>query len=192
MDISNLGKISEMLDEDKFWKIINQSLKNTTNQDEQEAFLIQEISKLTLKEMVGFRLKTDKLLSDSYNSELWCAAYVMRGGCSDDGFEYFRNWLISKGKDMYYGALKNPDNLITTDEQEASYDFEFESFWYVALQAFEQKTGKDLYDYIDDEKFTEREGSYPDIEFNWDEDAPETMKAICPKLYDKFWDSHFE
>jgi|GEM_PF-3138241 len=27
MDISNLGKISKMLDEDKFWEIIDQSLK---------------------------------------------------------------------------------------------------------------------------------------------------------------------
>jgi len=26
MDISNLGKISKMLDEDKFWEIIDQSL----------------------------------------------------------------------------------------------------------------------------------------------------------------------
>ncbi len=187
MDISNLGKISEMLGEDKFWGIVHKSLKNTGNQDKQEVFLIQEISKLTLKEMIGFRLRTDKLLSDSYSSELWCAAYVMRGGCSDDGFEYFRNWLISRGKDVYYSALKNLDSLITIDEQQAFYDFEFETFWYVALEAFKQNTDKDLYDYIDDEKFREREGHYPDIEFNWNEDKPETMKAICPKLFDKFW-----
>jgi len=187
MDISNLGKISEMLNEDEFWKIVDKSLKNTTNQREQELFLIQEISKLTLKEMIGFNLGTDKLLSDSYTSELWCAGYIIGGGCSDDGFEYFRNWLISKGKDVYYNALENPDSLITKNEREVLYDFEFESFSYVAFEAFKQKTGKDLYDYIDEEKFTEREGGYPNIEFKWDESKPETMIAICPKLYDKFW-----
>jgi len=136
--------------------------------------------------MVGFRLRTDKLLSDSYKSELWCAAYIMNGGCSDDGFEYFRNWVISRGKDAYYNALKNPDTLIV-ECQESIYGNEFESFWYVALEAFKQKTNKDLYDYIDEEKFMEKEGNYLDIDFNWSDSEPETMKAICPKLYDKFW-----
>ncbi len=182
MDISNLGKISEMLDEDKFWGIVHKSLKNTGNQDKQEVFLIQEISKLTLKEMIGFRLRTDKLLSDSYISELWCAAYIIGGGCSDDAFDYFRNWLISKGKELYYNTLKNPDSLVIEDKQ-ATDEFEFEGFHYVALEAFEQKTGKDLHDYIDYDKLS----GHPDIEFNWDEDEPETMKAICPKLFDKFW-----
>jgi hypothetical protein len=27
--------------------------------------------------MIGFRLRTDKLLFDSYNPELWCAAYIV-------------------------------------------------------------------------------------------------------------------
>ena len=36
----------------------------------------------------------------------------MNGGCSDDGFQYFRNWIISRGKEVYYAAKENPDNLI--------------------------------------------------------------------------------
>jgi hypothetical protein len=32
--------------------------------------------------MIGFRLRTDKTF-DSYNPELWCAAYIVSGGCSD-------------------------------------------------------------------------------------------------------------
>jgi len=135
-----------------------------------------------LKEMVGFRLRTDQFLSDSYTSELWCAGYIIGGGCSDDGFDYFRNWLISRGKKMYYNVLKNPDSLVSEDKQ-TTHDFEFEGFHYVALEAFEQKTGEDLHDYIDYEQLSQ----HPKIEFNWDEDKPETMKAICPKLYDKFW-----
>ena len=62
----------------------------------------------------------------------------------------------------------------------------FESFWYVALEAFKQKTGKDLYDYIDNDKFKTNEGGYPKIKFTWEEEKPETMKKICPKLYKKF------
>jgi hypothetical protein len=187
-DSTQLSKTAEMLDEDLYWSIIETSLKNTSNQDDQEEFLINEIGKLTPKQMIGFRLRTDKLLYDTYNSEMWCAGYIMNGGCSDDGFEYFRNWVISRGKDTYYKAKQNPDYLINeVDEEYEMYDFE--GFWYVALEAFKQKTGKDLYDFIDDENFKTKEGHYPQFDFNWQEENPESMKKICPKLFDKLWDN---
>ncbi|KUY25708.1 DUF4240 domain-containing protein [Elizabethkingia ursingii] len=175
-----------MLDENMYWSIIEKSLQNTNSQDEQEQFLIREISKLTPKEMIGFRLRTDKLLFDTYNSEMWCAGYIMNGGCSDDGFEDFRNWIISRGKDTYYKAKQNPDSLITVTDDNAEMYF-FESFWYVALEAFEQKTGEDLYDYIDEDNFKTQKVNNQKIEFNWKEENPESMKKICPKLFAKFW-----
>jgi hypothetical protein len=180
-DTTQLTKTAEMLEEDLYWTIIDNSLKNTSNQDDQEHYLIKEIGNLTPKQMVGFRLRTDKLLHDTYNSELWCAGYIMNGGCSDDGFEYFRNWIISRGKETYYSAKQNPDNLIK-EVNEHSDIYDFESFWYVALEAFKGKTGKDLYDYIDDENFHTKEGQYPQIEFNWEEEHPESMKKICKTL----------
>lgn len=181
-----LTKTAEMLEENLYWDIIEKSLKNTFDQDQQEAFLINEIGKLTPKQMIGFRLRTDKLLYDIYNSEMWCAAYIMNGGCSDDSFEYFRNWVISRGKEAYYKAKENPDNLISEVNPDAEM-YDFEGFWYVALTAFENNTGKDLYDYIDDDNFKTREGSYPNIEFTWKEDEPESMKKICPRLFDALW-----
>lgn len=186
IDISNLGKSSEMLGEATFWEIVEMSLKKSNGEGEQEAVLINEIAKLSPKEMIGFRLRTDKLLYDTYNSEMWCAGYIMNGGCSDDGFEYFRNWIISRGKETFYQAKENPDNLIS-EVSEGKDFYEFESFWYVALEAFKKRTGKDLYDYIDSESFKTSEGNYPQFEFNWEEEKPETMKAICPRLFDKLW-----
>ena len=180
-----LVKTAEMLDEDTFWRIIDNSLRSTRDQDEQERHLIFEIGKLTPKEMIGFRLRTDYLLYHTYTSEMWCAGYIMNGGCSDDGFEYFRCWVISRGKDTFKNAQANPDHLIN-EVVEGTESYEFESFWYVALEAFNRKTGKDLYDYIDNENFKTREGSYPQFEFSWREEDPESMKKICPKLYAKF------
>ncbi|MEP1489133.1 MAG: DUF4240 domain-containing protein [Algibacter sp.] len=180
-----IEKTSEMLDETVFWNIVDLSIKNTKNQDDQERYLVKEIGKLTLKQMIGFRLRTDKLLYDTYNSKMWCAGYIMNGGCSDDGFEYFRNWIISRGKKTYYKAKENPDSLITEFIEGDEY-YDFESFWYVALTAFENKTGKKLYDYISDD-FKTNEGNYPNFEFTWKEEEPETMKAICPVLFDKMW-----
>ena len=185
-DTTQLTKTSEMLAENLYWNIIDKSLKNTNNQNDQEQFLINEISRLTPKEMIGFRLRTDKFLYDTYNSEMWCAGYIMNGGCSDDGFEYFRNWIISRGKDVYYKAKENPDNLISEVVKGTAF-YDFESFWYVALEAFNRKTGKNLYDYIDYDNFKTKEGQYPRIEFTWQEEKPESMKKICPELYERMW-----
>ncbi len=184
---AQLQKTAEMLDEDLYWTIIQKSLQNTSNQDEQEHYLIKEIIKLTPTQIIGFRLRTDKLLYDTYNDKMWCAGYIMNGGCSDDGFEYFRNWVISRGKETYYNAKQNPDSLIKEVSEEMDM-YDFESFWYVALEAFNQKTGKDLYDYIDEDNFKTKEGNYPAIEFTWEEDNEDSMQKICPLLYDKLWD----
>jgi hypothetical protein len=186
-DTTQLVSTAEMLDEDIFWKIIDKSLKSTKNQDDQEQFLISEIIKLSPKEIIGFRLRTDYLLYQTYTSEMWCAGYIMNGGCSDDSFEYFRCWIISKGKDTYYKTKENPDYLINEVVEGAEF-YDFESFWYVALDAFKHKTGKELYDYIDNDNFKTKEGAYPQFEFTWQEGNPESMKKICPKLFDKFND----
>lgn len=185
IDTLSLLKTSEMLDEDKFWLIIEHSLQKSQNQDEQEHFLIEEIEQLSPKQMIGFRLRTDKLLYDTYNSNMWCAGYIMNGGCSDDGFEYFRCWLISRGKSTYYKTKSNADYLVN-EISEGSEIYDFESFWYVALTAFKNKTGKELYDYIDNDKFKTNEGNYPKFKFSWQENNPESMRKICPKLFQKF------
>lgn len=186
-DTTVLSKTAEMLDEDLYWSIIDQSLRNSHNQDEQATFLVKAIGQLTPKQIIGFRLRTDKLLYDTYTADMWCAAYIMNQGCSDDSFEYFRNWVISRGKSVYYAAKENPDNLISEVDEEAEM-YDFEDFWYVALDAFHQKTGKDLYDFIDDENFKTKEGQYPEIQFTWEEEDPESMRKICPKLYVKCWE----
>jgi hypothetical protein len=174
-----------MMTEDQFWILVDKSLKNTKNQNDQQVYLKLELEKLSPSEIISFRLRTDRLLHDTYNSEMWCAAYIMSEGCSDDSFEYFRLWVISRGRDTYYKAKEKPDSLI--NEVDPTLDFyEFEMFWYVALEAFQQNTGKELYDYIDYDEFTTHEGKYPQFEFTWQEDKPETMSKICPKLFENF------
>ncbi len=110
---------------------------------------------------------------------MWCAAYIINDGASDDGFEYFRYWLISAGKEVYYKAIANPDSLADIVEEGNVYDFE--SLAYVSVEAFENKTGQELYDYIETISYTT-----PDFEFNWQEDDLQSQKTICPRLCAKF------
>ena len=185
-DTIAIAKSSEMLDEDLYWSIVENSIQKTTNQEDQELFLISEIEKLSPKEMIGFRLRTDKLLFDTYNENLWCAAYIINGGCSDGGFEYFRCWLIAKGKEAFYKVKNNPDALINLviKGQET---YEFEGFWYVAMNAFKNKTDKELFSYIDYDTFVTNDENYPVLKFSWNVDEPKTMGAICPILYKNLW-----
>jgi hypothetical protein len=41
---------------------------------------------------------------------LWAAAYVINGGCSDDGSDYFHGWLILQGKDVFERVVADPDS----------------------------------------------------------------------------------
>ena len=187
-ELAELKPTAEMMDEEQFWAIVQTAVDEAGNdEDEYLEVVKRELSKLSLKEMIGFRLRTDKLLYDSYTSEMWCAGYLMNGGCSDDGFEYFRLWVISRGRKVYEAAMANPDNLIDYigDDDEMDF-FEFELFWYVALEAFEEAVDAELYDYVDDDNFKTCEGNYPNFEFNWEEDEPESMQKLCPRLFEKF------
>lgn len=83
--------------------------------------------------------------------------------------------------------VKKPKKFSQKDFSEEDL-YEFELFWYVALEAFQQKTGKDLYDFIDEDNFITKEANYPEFEFSWKEENPESMKKICPKLYEEFVD----
>ena len=189
-ELADLKPTAEMMDEEQFWAIVQTAVdKAGDDEDEYLEVVKRELSKLSLKEMIGFRLRTANLLYDSYTSEMWCAGYLMNGGCSDDGFEYFRLWVISRGRKVYEAAMANPDNLIDYigDDDEMDF-FEFELFWYVALEAFEEAVDAELYDYVDDDNFKTCEGNYPNFEFNWEEDEPESMQKLCPRLFEKFWE----
>jgi hypothetical protein len=184
VDSLHIEKSSTLLDEELYWNIIAESLIATTNQEDQELFLINEIEKLSLAEIIGFRLRTDKLLFDTYDQKLWCAAYIMNKGCTDGGFEYFRCWLISRGKEAFYKTKLEPDYLVNL-QVEGQENYEFEGFWYVAMNAFKNKTEEDLYAYIDYDKFTTNDDNYPILTFSWNVDEPQTMIKICPLLYQK-------
>ena len=81
--------------------------------------------------------------------------------------------------------MANPDSLADYPFVSADSDYyEFEDFGYAAHEAFEEKTGSEMSEYLDN-AFT-----YPEIEFAWSDDDPESMKRICPKLFAKFAEQH--
>jgi hypothetical protein len=70
-----------------FWELIGDSKKEGVHQVE---WLTQELAKKTTEEIIEFEIEFKNKLDQSYTSSLWGAAFVIMGGCSDDGFDYFR------------------------------------------------------------------------------------------------------
>ena len=100
------------MQEAEFWKIINHSnQKSKGQQDSQIEVLATSLSKLSESCLIKFDEIYRGQLDKSYRWDLWAAAYIVEGGCSDDGFDYFRDWLISCGRDKFEATLKDPQEL---------------------------------------------------------------------------------
>lgn len=101
---------------------------------------------LTFDELVLFDKFAHERMRDAFRWDLWAIAYIMNGGCSDDGFDYFCGWLVSRGKAHYNAALANPeaaaDGVSPDDEP-----FEFEAMWNASARAWNKKAGKQSDDF---------------------------------------------
>ena len=172
------------MDDDIFWQVI-ESCKSDS-EEETLNNIRRSLNQYSAVDIIGFQLRFRTLIAESYHSDLWCACYIINGGCSDDGFEYFRYWLLSQGQTVFENAIENPDNLATIVKNRLINSYELEPIAYLPNEIFELKTGKAIYDYIDEDAFYDQLKLNSNIEFSWKEDDPESMKAICPKLYNKF------
>ncbi|OLZ67365.1 hypothetical protein AVW11_14230 [Streptomyces amritsarensis] len=128
------------------------------------------------------------LLAESYRSPLWAAAYVINGGCSDDGFDYFRGWLLTQGRAVFDAALADPDSLAEHPavREAAAEGLELwdEEALSIAWSAYESATGREL----PAESFTI---SYPPLDPSWDfdfDDAAELASRL-PRLSALFDDA---
>lgn len=119
-----------------FWSIVG-SVKVTAgaNPDARPKALEQKLITLPAVSIQAFQNTYESLLLKANRWDLWGAAYLMNGGCSDDGFKYFRDWLISEGQIIYEAAIQNPESLATFPKREF---FELELYGYSASKAFQR------------------------------------------------------
>ena len=161
-----------MMDVAQFWQLIEYARENAGGDvDEQAADLTDLLSDLPPAEIAAFDRTFRQLLNDAYGWDLWAAAFIINGGCSDDSFEYFRCWLIAQGERVYREALADPESLVGRAEPDA----EAESMLYAAQDAYEVETGRKLT--ADFTPPTEPAGE------PWEEDQ---LAAMYPRLWAAF------
>lgn len=128
---------------ERFWELIGRTTSYQSDQDAQMEALRLELRQLSAEDIEAFERAFHEQQKRAYSWDLWGAAYIMNGGASDDGFEYFQRWLISKGRQVFEAAVADPDSLAGAVDQASADGFDFELFAYVAADVWREKTGVD-------------------------------------------------
>ncbi|MFI6094153.1 DUF4240 domain-containing protein [Lentzea sp. NPDC051213] len=172
------------MDSNIFWKLIadaRASVSDPSDCCEVAAATSALLAALPPAEIVAAQQILWDLLALSYSDPLWAAAYLMNGGCSDDGFDYFRGWLLTQGEAVYTAALASPDSLASVpavqEAAESGLEFECEATLSIAWEAHQAATGMKL----PEDAFTIR---YPDLDPEWgfDFDDEAEMARRLPRL----------
>jgi hypothetical protein len=132
------------VDRDRFWTLVEAATNaGGPGCEQQAAALAAALGRLPPSEILAWRRIQDELMAESYRWDLWGAACLMMGGCGDDGFDYFRGWLLTQGRGTWEAALQDPDGLAThpgvVDQQD---DFWCEPILYAAADAYQACTGQ--------------------------------------------------
>jgi Protein of unknown function (DUF4240) len=127
------------VDRDHFWEIVDAARVTVNDVSEVPAALVEVLRGRHLAELVAFREVQDELFDrDAYRWDLWAAAYVINGGASNDGFEYFLGWLMAQGRMRWEATLADPDSLADVVDVDAD-DLDCEEMLYVAPGAAENE-----------------------------------------------------
>jgi hypothetical protein len=166
---------------DEFWQHIRATRR--TDAEEHGDRLTARLAKLPVQEILSFGRWWYLMLAKAYTWKLWGAAYLINGGCSDDGFLYFRTWLILQGRKVYEAAVKNPESLAALLKG----DGDVEAECYPASEAYTAATGRE--DYVAAlEKRYPKLPDYPELKDGWDFDDEAQMRKRYPKLTAAFID----
>jgi hypothetical protein len=137
------------MDKDQFWQIIEEANELSENDiDAQVNLLVEALEKLSVEEILDFDRIFNEMFVKSYTTELWSAAFLINGDCTEDSFDYFRGWLIAQGQDVFELAVKDPEVLAEVVNTDIAGDIECEAMLYVAGTAYENKTKKDDFDFL--------------------------------------------
>ncbi|MCP2165161.1 DUF4240 domain-containing protein [Goodfellowiella coeruleoviolacea] len=136
---------------EQFWRLIDQARAEVVDTTDADAVADRAAALLATRpvaEIVAAQRPLDELLAVAYRARLWAAAYLINDGCSDDGFDYFRGWLIAQGREVFERVVAEPDRLAELPAvQAAAQDqvlLEAESVLAVPWEAHQTATGQDM------------------------------------------------
>jgi hypothetical protein len=135
----------------EFWQIIEETKNEDGDRAVQAQVLSDRLGGAGLDTVLDFSRAFDAAMDHLYSWELWGAAFLAMGGCSDDMFEYLRAWLIADGQATAMLAGSVPELAVQallgeTDDPDARWGqlrvHDGERIVYAAGVAHERLTGE--------------------------------------------------
>ena len=164
------------MERETFWELIDEARADMVDVFEVSPALTDLLLTSEPEEIVSFAQHMKDVLAESYRWDLWAVAFIVNGGSSDDGFEYFRGWLIAQGRERFQAAMENPANVGDWAEPDEN---ECEEILYAAQAAYEGRTGNEFpYDAINTTQQAEPAGD------PWEVDE---LEALYPELCVRFF-----
>ncbi len=188
--LANRDRWRNAVTREQFWSVIESSRTGLVvgrtveeTQEQQAEQLHAALSPLLPEEVQRFDQHFSKFLTDADRWDLWGVAYLINGGCSDDGFAYFRRWLVARGEADYTVALRDPDSLVSTLPEGWDDDADFEEIKYVAGDVYLEKTGIELADVPLLPDLASDEGRGETKGEPWTEDD---LPTLLPRIWARF------
>jgi hypothetical protein len=180
------------MDTEEFWDIVETARSRTTQEHPCDEALVDLLARRSLQEILDYEERFDAMSGALNRWDVWAAAYLIAGGCSDDGFTDFRAGLIAQGREWYERAVAAPDSLADHPEVAAANVGALfqESVNYAAVRAYGRITGdeEDFY-----EAWDRYEAARPDagaagsdMGEDFDFDDPAEMHRRLPRLASLF------
>jgi len=170
------------MDETEFWELVDATREAAEGDPEEQAdLLVERLVQMDPDAVLDFARHFESRYNRAYHWDLWGAAWVLLDGASDDAFDFFRCWLIGQGREVFEGAVHNPDSLADLlDDFDEELDGDGEELGYAADEAYEQLTGVVAPDLGIPSAPPEPEGTPIDFE------NQSVLAERYPKLWERF------
>lgn len=176
-----------LMDIDEFWQVIEAARTSTAPTHKALADLL---AARPAEEILAFQERFDVVHGAVDRWDLWAAAYLIGGGCSDDGFIDFRAGLITQGRAWYQRAALHPDDLadhptVRLAGPDPGEELFYEEINYAAAAAFARHTGdRDAFytELARRETAPSQEEPEHDMGEDFDFDDPARMRQRLPRL----------
>jgi hypothetical protein len=133
---------------EEFWKLIDKARREAEGDGEATGEVVQELlSEKPANEIRSFAEQLNTHMSSSYSRAIGEAFMVMLGDpdghFSEDLFEYFRAWLITRGRKVFESILADADNLAAVKVEDPVEECSSESLLYAPDHAYSEVTGEE-------------------------------------------------
>jgi hypothetical protein len=132
--------VDRSIDESVFWELIETAKRASESEAEQMELLVSALESSKASEIKKFRSILDAQLDALFHWDVWALAFLALGGSSDDGFDYFREWLVLQGKQIVTQAQQDVQQLVDLP----SGRLQVEGLRAVPEVAYENRSGKPL------------------------------------------------